>query len=105
MAASFSCRSPLIDTVAIEVFTVTSSIRPPVASAPSSVGGQGARPRDEAQHHVARIAAPARERFLGAEVAPEYLGEGRAVRDVAENERANRTGQPAGGASSAETHG
>src|SRR3546814_13343380 len=96
MAASFSCRSPLIDTVAIEVFTVTPSIRPPVASAPSSVGGQGARPRDETQHHVDRIAARARERFLGAEVAPEDLGEGRAVRDAEEAENACQIGSGAG---------
>src|SRR3546814_1483071 len=89
MAAIYSCSAPLIDTVAILVCTVTSSVRPPEASAPASVDGQGARPGDEAQHHVDRIAAQARERFLGAEVAPEDLGEGRAVRDVEEAERAD----------------
>src|SRR3546814_2918821 len=88
MAASFSWRSPLIDTVAIEVFTVPLLL---CASAPTSVVRQAIGPCDEAQHHVHRVPTQACELLLCAEVASEDLGESRAVRDV---EKAERTDLP-----------
>src|SRR3546814_919255 len=75
MAASFSWRSPLIDTVAIEVFTVPLLL---CASAPTSVVRQAIGSCDEAQHHVHRVPTQACELLLCAEVASEDLGESRA---------------------------
>src|SRR3546814_18743810 len=74
MAASFSWRSPLIDTVAIEVFTVPLLL---CASAPTSVVRQAIGSCDEAQHHVHRVPTQACELLLYAEVASENLGESR----------------------------
>src|SRR3546814_12422632 len=84
MAASFSWRSPLIDTVAIEVFTVPLLL---CASAPTSVVRQAIGSCDEAQHHVHRVPTQACELLLCAEVASEDLGESRAVRHVEKAER------------------